>query len=165
MSSSTAVFCSILKAVSEMTGKKIDNKDYFDWIYSHQVKIHGGEASGSEIISSSVGGFNYIRKTESRLRFDSLGKHNFNILIADTKVSAPTALTIGYHLPSMQKRFPTMVHGIFNSIEKLTLHAKTAIQNKSLKEIGYFMNQNQLISMHPVVISLRLRQLTCIKSL
>ncbi len=143
MSSSTAVFCSILKALSEISGKNIDNKDYFDWIYPHQVKIHGGKASGSEIISSSVGGFNTVKKIQDKITFNSLGKHNLSVVIADTKVSAPTAQTVGYHLPSMEARFPSMVKGIFNSIEKLTIDAKTAIQNNDLEEIGCLMNENQ----------------------
>ena len=143
MSSSTAVFCSILKALSEISSKNIENKDYFDWIYPHQVKIHGGKASGSEIISSSVGGFNTVKKKQDKITFDSLGKHNLSVVIADTKVSAPTAQTVGYHLPSMEARYPTMVKNIFNSIEKLTLDAKTAIQNNDLEELGQLMNENQ----------------------
>ena len=145
MSSSTAVFCSILKAVSEMSGKNIDNRDYFDWVYAHQVKIHGGKASGSEIVSSSVGGFNCVRKTEKGVKFDSLGEHKFCVVIGDTKVPAPTALTVGYHLPSMEKRFPTMVRGIFDGIEKLSPDAKTAIQNEDIDEVGRLMNENQFL--------------------
>ncbi|MFH1127734.1 MAG: mevalonate kinase [archaeon] len=143
MSSSTAVFCSILKAVSAMAGREIDNKDYFDWIYPHQVKIHGGKASGSEIVSSSVGGFNMVRKTDKGVKFDSLGEHKFSVVIGDTMVSAPTSLTVGYHLPSMEKRFPRMVSGIFNSIEKLALDAREPIQCEDIDEIGRMMNENQ----------------------
>ncbi len=145
MSSSTAVFCSILKALSGISGKNIDNKDHFDWIYPHQVKIHGGKASGSEIISSSVGGFNIVKKKQDKITFNSLGTQNFSVVIADTKVSAPTALTVGYHLPSMEARFPSKVKGIFENIEKLTIEAKTAIQNNDLEEIGHLMNENQAL--------------------
>ncbi|RLG14263.1 MAG: mevalonate kinase [Candidatus Nanohalarchaeota archaeon] len=145
MSSSTAVFCSILKALTNLSGKNIDNRDYFDWIYPHQVKIHGGKASGSEIVSSSVGGFNIVKKKQDKITFNSLGTQNFSVVIADTKVSAPTALTVGYHLPSMEARFPSKVRGIFKNIEKLTIDAKTAIQNNDLEEIGHLMNENQTL--------------------
>lgn len=145
MSSSTAVFCSVLKAVAIMSGKKIENQDYFEWIYPHQVKIHGGKASGSEIVSSSVGGLNMVRKRDSGVKSESLGEHKFSVVIGDTRVSAPTSLTVGYHLPSMERRFPTMVHGIFDNIEKLAIDAKSAIINEDIEEIGRMMNENQIL--------------------
>lgn len=145
MSSSTAVFCSVLRAVSEISKKKIDPKDYFGWVYPHQVKIHGGKASGSEIISSSIGGFNWVRKTENRIKSEPLGEHKFCVVIGDTKVSAPTALTVGYHLPSMERRYPDLVRGIFNDIENIATQARAAIGDNDIKKLGQLMDANQAL--------------------
>jgi len=43
MSSSTAVFCSVLRALSEMSQKKIDTKTTLAGYTRNQVKIHGGK--------------------------------------------------------------------------------------------------------------------------
>lgn len=53
MSSSTAVLCSVLGALSKLHEKEIAPQKFFDLVYPIQVKIHGGKASGSEIVSSS----------------------------------------------------------------------------------------------------------------
>src|SRR3989338_5699102 len=64
MSSSTAVLSAMLCSLSSLFGWSVDKRDYYDLIYTVQEKIHGGKASGAEIMSSAIGGFNRIRKIE-----------------------------------------------------------------------------------------------------
>ncbi|NOR84639.1 mevalonate kinase [archaeon] len=143
MSSSTAVFSAILKVVVAFSGANVKNEEFFDYIYPHQAKIHGGAASGVEIISSSVGGFNLIEKKDGRVVFASLGIHKFLVVIGNTRISAPTSLSVKYHIPSMDKRFPKLVKDTFDGIGKLCLDGRDAILKEDVKKIGKLMNKNQ----------------------
>jgi mevalonate kinase len=90
MSSSTAVLCSLLEALNQIGGKGIKPEEFFDWLYPFQVKIHGGKASGSEIPSGSMGGYNLVRIDKSgekpKLERKNLGRYEYMIIIGDTKI-------------------------------------------------------------------------------
>ncbi|MCK4555022.1 MAG: mevalonate kinase [Candidatus Aenigmarchaeota archaeon] len=147
MSSSTAVFCSILGAVSAFAGKPLDKKEYFNIIFPYQAKVHGGKASGSEIISSTFGGFNYIKKLKDgippQIETKNIGGHKFHIVIANTKVDAPTSLTVGYHIPSLIKRDAKFVHSIFDKIAGIAEKAIPALKDNNIETLGELMNENQ----------------------
>lgn len=147
LSSSTAVLTSILKAVTQLFSCKVKLNEYWNNLYQFQVKIHGGKASGSEIISSALGGYNLIQKIESekeaKIKWEHLGEHKFSVVISDTRVMASTALTVGYHVPSLIKRNPKLVWQTFDQIAKLVEKAKEAIINEDIETLGKLMNENQ----------------------
>ncbi len=147
MSSSTAVLCASLKAISAIFGQEIKEDSYFDFLYPLQVKIHGGKASGSEIYSSAGGGYNRLQKVEeggkTRLDVRPLGKQPFSVVIGNTKVRAPTALTVKIHVPSLIKRNPKMVESTWKGIEKTVNAMEPAIKEGNAEKVGKLMNQNQ----------------------
>lgn len=147
MSSSSAVLCSVLRAVTKLFGKVIDREEYFDHLYPLQVRIHGGTASGSEIISSSIGGFNKIQKIEEnenvRINWRYLGKPRLSIVIGNTMVKAPTYISIGRHLPSFKKRYPDLAKRCFGVIGRLVDLGEKAIQEGNVEELGRLMSKNQ----------------------
>ncbi|MCK5233577.1 MAG: mevalonate kinase [Candidatus Aenigmarchaeota archaeon] len=147
MSSSTAVFCSILGALSAFAGKSLDKKEYFDIIFPYQAKVHGGKASGSEIVSSTFGGFSYIKKLKDgippKIETKNIEGHKFYVVIANTKVDAPTSLTVGYHVPSLIKRDSKFVYGVFDKIAEVAEEAIPALKGKNVEALGELMNENQ----------------------
>ncbi len=147
MSSSTAVFCSILGAISAFAGKTLDKEEYFNIIFPYQAKVHGGKASGSEIISSTFGGFNYIKKLKDgippQIETNHIGGHKFHIIIANTKVDAPTSLTVGYHIPSLIKRDAKFVYSVFDKIADIAEKAIPALKDNNVEALGELMNENQ----------------------
>ncbi len=147
MSSSTAVSSAILGALNEFLGLGIKKEDYFDILHAFQVKVHGGKASGSEIFSSVFGGFNYLEKKningKERLTAVQLGDLPISVVIGDTKIKAPTKLTVGYHVPSMMDRYPSLVEYIFDSIADVTEKARKAIERKDIEKLGSLMDENQ----------------------
>ena len=149
MSSSTAVLCASFCAITELFDKHVKPEKYFDYLYPLQVKIHGGKASGSEIYSSSVGGFNRIQKIEENgkivQKVKPLGKQEFSIVIGNTKVRGPTALTIGSHVPSLQKRNPQLVSDSWRKVEKIVKSMQSAIKKADVMKVGKLMNANQKI--------------------
>lgn len=147
MSSSTAVFCAILGAVSAFAGRSVDKSDYFRYVYPFQAKAHGGKASGSEIISSTFGGFNYVRKkkdsTPPELEVQHLGERRFSIVVGNTRVESPTHLTVGYHVPSLIRRDADLVYKIFDKIGAISDSAVDAVKKNDIVQIGKLMNENQ----------------------
>lgn len=143
MSSSTAVLCSSLAAILGEFGQKMPKEEYYKILYPFQKKLHGGKASGAELISSSVGGFNLFRKEGDGIKYESLGELPLSIVVGDTKVQSPTSLTVGYHVPSLMDRYPEKVAKTFDDIGALVEEGKKAILNRDVNKIGDLMNQNQ----------------------
>lgn len=149
LSSSTAVLSAALYSLNNLFSLGIEKKQYFDYLYPLQVKIHGGKASGSEILSSSIGGYNKMQKIEkggkTSFEFKDLGKHSFSVVIGNTRVRAPTALTVGMHIPSLTKRFPGMVEKEFEKIGLLCEEIEKTLSQKNPEKLGSLMNKNQEI--------------------
>lgn len=147
MSSSTALLSAVFKAVSNFAGQNIRPEEYFDYLYPMQVKVHGGHASGSEIVSSALGGFNKVQKIEAdgktNLKFEHLGVHKFSIIVGNTKVSSPTSLTVGYHVPSLIARNKTRVFGVFDEIASICEKAEAVLAKDNEVKLGKLMNKNQ----------------------
>ena len=149
MSSSTAVLCACLKAITELFGKSFKEEKYFDFLLPLQVRIHGGKASGTEIYSSTFGGFNRVQKVNEdgkiSQKVKNLGKQEFSVVIGNTKVRGPTALVVGSHHPSIIKRFPEMVEGSWKKIEKIVNSMQSSIKKGDSVKVGKLMNNNQKI--------------------
>ena len=147
MSSSTALLAAVFATVSGFAGQNIPAEKYFDYLYPMQVNVHGGKASGSEIISSALGGFNKVQKVEAEgkteLKFEHLGMHKFSIIVGNTKVSSPTALTVGYHVPSLIARNKTRVFGVFDEIATISEKAEAVLAKDDEAKLGKLMNKNQ----------------------
>ncbi len=143
MSSSTALLSAILAALSEMVGSPVKKEEFWDWLYPFQVTIHGGKASGSEIISSALGGFNTFQKAEEGIEWASVGRLPCAVVVADTRVSVATSMTVGYHVPSLIDRDERRVMQTFDEIGSLTDEAKSAVRSGDLEAIGELMNRDQ----------------------
>ena len=148
MSSSTAVLCSVLKALSEAFDLEIPKENYFKLVYPLQVKIHGGSASGSEITSSSMGGYNrfVIDKSEdsAEFNFDSLGKQSYNLVIGDSGVEAMTGDTVPYVKRGWEKDKDSYEES-FDQIVNLVNKGEEALVNGEAEKVGELMNENQSV--------------------
>ena len=150
MSSSTAVLCSLFGALSEFAGRHIEARDYFKYIFPFQQQIHGGNASGNEIISSSIGGINYITRENNKIKRVQFSNIELNTVIADSLVKSPTKLTVAEHIPSLIKRRKEKVFQKFNEIrniidEALILLSKKKLNDIEEKQFGNLLNLNQEI--------------------
>jgi mevalonate kinase len=147
MSSSTAVLSAMLTSINKLFDLGIKFEEYFEYLYPIQVEIHGGKASGSEIISSSIGGYHRIQKVEkegkAKLTWKSLGEHEFSVVIGNTLVKAPTMLTVKHHVPSLMKRFPGMVEQAFERIAVICDKMEKALAEEDEELLGVLMNENQ----------------------
>lgn len=143
MSSSTAVLSSFLMACSEEYGLGIHPTAYYEKLLPVQRAIHGGKASGSEIFSSSVGGFHHIQRDGDSVTAKRIAELDLDIVIADTGVFAPTYLTVKYHVPSLIARKKDQVYAAFDAIGDITSRMGRAIARGDREEIGALMDRNQ----------------------
>jgi mevalonate kinase len=144
MSSSSAVLSSTLCCLSKLFKLNIKEKEYYNYLIKYQRIIHGGRASGSEIISSAQGGFNYIAFKRG-LEVRKLGDFPFQIVIGDTGIKTKTSKTVKELVPNLMKRRPSFVKRCFDQIERLTNKGLKAVSRKDIVKIGRLMNENQKI--------------------
>lgn len=148
MSSSTAVLSSVLGALNQLAGKGIKTGEFFDWLYPFQVKIHGGKASGSEITSSSMGGYNVVRINKSgerpKLEKKNLGRHEYMIVIGDTKVERQTKETVPYVASGWEKDKESY-GAVFDRIGKIAKEGEKHLMAGDARKVGELMNQNHEI--------------------
>jgi len=144
LSSSTATLCSILGAFSKLFNLGIKPENYYNHLIKYQKIIHGGKASGVEIISSSQGGFNYV-SFKKKLRIKKLGKCPFKIVIGDSGIKTKTAKTVKNFIPKLMKKSPKLVLKSFDKIEELTNEGLKAVLKQDLIKMGRLVNENQII--------------------
>lgn len=143
LSSSTAVLCSLLSSFSKLFEINIPKDDYYHHLIEFQKIIHGGKASGSEIISSSMGGFNYISFINGNVRVKKLDKLPLKVVIGDTGIRIKTSKTVKGHIPDLMERNPKLVRESFDKIETICKEGLLVIKNKDILRIGELMSENQ----------------------
>lgn len=146
MSSSTAALCSVLSCLNDAYGLGIPIDTFFDALLPFQSKIHGGTASGSELISSSHGGHNWVKKdpNKSQIEKKNLGKCDLDIIIGDTCVPRFTKETVDY-VRAGHAIDPESYNSAFDSIGKLVASGEQAIKRGDLKLLGELMDENHEI--------------------
>ncbi|HLD56851.1 MAG TPA: hypothetical protein VJA47_00995, partial [archaeon] len=145
MSSSTAFLSSVLGALNHEFELGIEHNNFFDVLLPYQVKIHGGAASGAEITSSSMGGYNWVKrdltKTPPVLERKNLGKQDFSLVIGNTKVVGLTSETVPY-VRSGFNGDNSSYNEVFDKITKLVADAEKAIKSGDAKLLGALMDED-----------------------
>ncbi len=145
MSSSTAFLSSVLGALNHEFELGLEPHKFFDVLLPYQVKIHGGAASGAEITSSSMGGYNWVKrdlsKTPPVLERKNLGTQNFSLVIGNTGVVGLTSETVPY-VRSGFNGDNSSYNTVFDRIAELVVEAEKAIKSGDGKLLGQLMNED-----------------------
>ncbi len=148
MSSSTAVLCSVFGALNALFETNVKPEEYFDWLYPLQVKIHGGAASGSEITSSSMGGYNFVRIDKSgpkaRLERRNLGRHSYDIVIGNTGIEAKTKEAV-QKVRNAWENNKGKYESFFDQIADIVREGEKILLSGNAKKLGELMNENHRI--------------------
>lgn len=137
-SSSASTVCTV-KAVSEILGLNLSNKEIFDLSFKTVLDIQG-KGSGFDVAAAVYGGTLYFvtgGKTIEPLKISTLP-----LLVGYSGIKADTATLINKvkeAFAGKEKR----LEEIYNQISVLVERAKTALLIKSWQEFGQLMNQNQ----------------------
>jgi mevalonate kinase len=138
LGSGAAVAAAAIRALSAFLEQPLDDKDVNLIVYETE-KLHHGTPSGIDntVITFARPVF-FIREKPIET---FVPKIPFTIVIADTGVPSPTALTVG---DVRRARLTTPKHydNIFNTIGEITNKAKLAIEDGNLHQLGILMNEN-----------------------
>ncbi|GEM_PF-592416 len=145
MSSSTAFLSSVLGALSYVYDLDLEANRYFDILLPFQVKIHGGAASGAEITSSSLGGYNWVKrdltKTPPVLDRRNLGEQKLYLVIGNTGVTGLTSVTVPY-VRSGFNGDNDSYNSVFDRIGEIVTESEKAIRDCDVSLLGKLMNEN-----------------------
>ncbi len=137
-SSSASTVC-ILKALSELTNKKLSNKQLFDLAYKTVLDIQK-KGSGFDVAAAIYGGTLYFVTGGKIIK--SLNIKKLPLIVAYSGVKADT-VTLMNQVKEKAKKYPNIVDGIYNEIEKIIPLAQKVIIKNDWQTVGELMNINQ----------------------
>lgn len=137
--SSSAVVAGVLQALSELTGKKLDNKKLFDLAYKTVLDVQG-KGSGFDVAAAIYGGTLYFM-TGGKI-IEPLAVKDMPLVIGYTGVKADT-VTLMAQVAEKMKAQPERVGRIYDAIAKLTEDAKVKIKEGDWERVGRLMDFNQ----------------------
>ncbi len=137
-SSSASTVC-VIKALSELTGKKLSKKQIFDLSYKTVLDIQG-KGSGFDVAAAIYGGtLHYIARGKL---IQPLNLSNLPLITGYTGVKADT-VTLVNQVSKLSGKYPEIVDDIYDQILLLVEIAKVALEKGDLKTAGELMDLNQ----------------------
>lgn len=137
-SSSASTVC-ILKALSELSGKKLSNKKLFDLAFQTVIDIQK-KGSGFDVAAAIYGGTIYFFTGGKIIK--PLNIKKLPLLVGYSGVKADT-VTLMNQVKEKSDKYPKIIEGIYNEIEKIIPLAQKALLKNDWQTVGEFMNINQ----------------------
>lgn len=137
--SSSAVTVAFAKALTELYGVKLSNKELFDMCYQAVIDVQG-VGSGFDLAAAIWGGTIYYVSPAKVV--ESLGVESLPISVGYTGVKADTP-TLVRMVKNLKEEDSDKISDVFDQITNLVKKAKTAIKNRSWEKLGALMNQDQ----------------------
>jgi mevalonate kinase len=137
-SSSASTVC-VMKALAELAKKKLPNKYLFDLAYKTVLDIQK-KGSGFDIAAAIYGGTLYFVTGGKIIK--PLNIKNLPLLVGYSGVKADT-VTLMNQVNETANKYPNVVNGIYNEIEKIIPLAQKAIIKNDWQTVGELMNINQ----------------------
>lgn len=137
-SSSASTVC-VIKALSEITGAKLDNKSIFDLAYKTILDIQG-KGSGFDVAAATYGGTLYYVTPDKTI--DPLPLDTLPLIVGYSGVKADT-VTLMNQVSEKFKDNPEELEDIYTNIGKLVKQAKGAILGKDWPTVGKLMDEDQ----------------------
>ncbi len=137
-SSSASTVCTV-KAISEILGLNLSNKEIFDLSYKTVLDIQG-KGSGFDVAAAVYGGILYF-VTGGKV-IEPLDIKSLPLIVGYSGVKADTVTLLNKVKESFANK-QDRLNEIYNDIEKLVNQAKDALVAGDLKTFGDLMNSNQ----------------------
>lgn len=138
-SSSASTVC-VIKALSEITGKKLSQKAIFEFAYKTVLDIQG-KGSGFDVAAAIYGGIFYFVTGGKVIK--PLGIQNVPLIVGYTGIKADTAYLVKEVVGGRLKRYPKVVNGIFDNVTEIVETAKKAFVKEDFATVGELMDINQ----------------------
>lgn len=137
-SSSASTVC-VIKALSELTGKKLPDRQIFDLAYKTVLDVQG-KGSGFDTASAIYGGTLYFVKGGKVIK--PLNIKNLPLIVGYSGIKADT-VTIVNQVLEKAKKYPEQIDNTYTSIQSIVDLARKAILKSDYKTLGKLMNFNQ----------------------
>ncbi|MCJ7826052.1 mevalonate kinase, partial [Patescibacteria group bacterium] len=137
-SSSASTVCTV-KALSELTGAKLSNKDIFDCSYKTVLDIQG-KGSGFDVAAAVYGGTLYF-VTGGKI-IEPLTLSELPLVVGYSGVKADTVTLINEVKKKLEEE-PEKVNRIFNAIKDLVEKAKKDMVKGDWETVGKWINFDQ----------------------
>lgn len=137
-SSSASTVC-VIKALSELTGAKLDKKAIFDLAFKTVLDIQG-KGSGFDVAAATFGGTLYYvtpGKIIKPLNIDSLP-----LIVGYSGIKFDTVTLIN-EVAKKAAKYPKIIDNVYAQIGRLVEQAKIALLNKDWLSLGEIMNFNE----------------------
>lgn len=138
-SSSASTVC-VIKALSELTGKKLSNKAIFDLAYKTVLDIQG-KGSGFDVAAAIYGGILYFVTGGQEIK--PLKIKNLPLIVGYTGIKADTAYLVKEVVGGRLKRYPKVMNETFDTITDIVETAKKAFLKEDFATVGELMDINQ----------------------
>jgi mevalonate kinase len=155
LGSGAAVTVSVIRAVSTFLGRPLPDEIVNELTFEVE-KIYHGTPSGIDNTVVTYAKPVYFTKGQPIETFAV--KKPFSIVIGDTGVSSPTAVTVGKVHQAWQAE-PDKYDQLFEACGDVARQARQAIESGDIKKLGALMDQNQEILIEMGVSSPELNRL------
>lgn len=137
-SSSAATVC-IVKALSELFGLNLSQKEIFDLAFKTVLDIQG-KGSGFDVAAAVYGGTLYFITGGKTI--EPLAISELPLIVGYSGVKADTVTLIN-KVKTVSNKYSNIIEGIYSNIEILVEQAKLALQQQDWQSVGELMNLNQ----------------------
>ncbi|TSC88083.1 MAG: mevalonate kinase [Microgenomates group bacterium Gr01-1014_7] len=137
-SSSASTVC-VIKALSQLTGANLDNKQIFNLAYKTVLDIQG-KGSGFDVAAAIYGGTLYFvspGKVIQPLKINTLP-----LIVGYSGIKFDTVRIID-EVAQKAKKYPWVIGNVYDQIGQLVEQAKKAILKEDWESLGELMNFNE----------------------
>lgn len=153
--SSSAVTVSMIKALSELFGIKMKEREIFDLSYKVVLDVQG-VGSGFDVAAATYGGTLFFvtgGKIIDRINIDKIP-----LIVGYTGIKADTPTMVRY-VEEKKRKYPDLVEPLFNLHERIVLSARECLEEKDFEKLGEMMNFSHGLSVAAGVSSRELEKL------
>ena len=137
-SSSAATVC-VIKALSELTSKKLSSKQIFELAYKTILDIQG-KGSGFDVAAAIYGGTLYFVTGGQVIK--PLKINNLPLIVGYSGIKFDT-VSIVNQVAEKAKKYPWLVNNVYDQIGKLVIPAKKALLQSDFETLGELMDFNE----------------------
>lgn len=137
--SSSAVTTAVLKALSELLGVEISNKELFELSYRTVLDVQG-LGSGFDLAAAIWGGTIYFKSGGSEIA--PLDVKDLPLTVGYTGIKADTP-TLVRRVEDFYRRHENLANRIFDTISEIVEQARDSLANLDIGDLGDLMNMNQ----------------------
>lgn len=134
--SSSAVTVSMIKALSELFGINMTDRNIFDLSYKTVLDIQG-VGSGFDVAAATYGGILFFKKAGEVIR--KINVKDLPLIVGYTGVKADTP-TLVREINEKKMKYPELIGPVFDLSEKKVILANRALEEGNLETLGELMN-------------------------